>query len=236
MFGKDVKSACAALAIAATFGLAPAAHADGASKSPLARDALNNVPVFFVAEADGLPARADGDASVTYYLTRTQASIAVGLARADRDAAGHGAEELHVEASNLGDAARLTSAHTFVRPISHVDAAASVPGVPLFMVRDKEGTPFTVRDGDGRRRVFFYLSENDAQAFVERVLTETKRRPEDVQLSIVSLDPVLNAILTSKDPLVQNWTIWSSAETRMDADTLKSSSAQAQLAPEHRPE
>jgi hypothetical protein len=103
------------------------------------------------------------------------------------------------------------------------------------MVRDKDGTPFTVRDDSGRRRVFFYLSENDAQAFVKRILTETKRRPEDVRLSIVSLDPVLDAIFTSTDPLVQNWTIWSSAETRLDADNLKTA-AQTLLAQEHRPE
>ena len=104
------------------------------------------------------------------------------------------------------------------------------------MVRDKQGTPFTVRDGSGQRRVFFYLSEKDAQAFVARVLTETSRHADDVQLSIVSLDPVLDTILNSTDPLVQNWTIWSSAETRMDADDLKTSAAQAQLAPAPRPE
>jgi hypothetical protein len=235
MFGNDVKSACAALAIAAAFLMAPAANADRAPKASVAREALHNVPVFFIAGADGQPAHEDGGTSITYYLTRAQASIAVGLARADRAAAGRDAGDLHVEASNLGEAARLSSPHSFVRPVSHVDEAVSVPGVPLYMVRDKEGTPFTVRDGDGRRRVFFYLSENDAEAFVKRVLTETKRQPEDVQLSIVSLDPVLNAIFTSADPLVQNWTIWSSAETRMDADNLKTA-AQAQLAPEHRPE
>ncbi|MEP7209767.1 MAG: hypothetical protein ABI740_02925 [Alphaproteobacteria bacterium] len=240
MFGKDVKSACVALAIAAAFGLAPVASAEKAPKSPLARDALSNVPVFFIAGADGLPAHEDGGSSTTYYLTRAQASIAVGLARADRATAGGDTEELHVEASNLGDTARLNSPRTFVRPISHVDAAASVPGVPLFMVRDKEGTPFTVRDSDGRRRVFFYLSETDAEAFVERVLKETSRRPDDMQLSIVSLDPVLDTILTSTDPLVQNWTILSSAETRMDADYLKSGprsgTVQAQLAPARHPE
>ena len=74
-----------------------------------------------------------------------------------------------------------------------------------------------------------------AQAFAQRILTETKRNPEDVRISIVSLDPVLNAILTSTDPLVQDWTIWSSAETRMDADSLKTA-AQAQLAQPRRPE
>jgi hypothetical protein len=236
MFGKDVKRACAALALAATFGFAPAASAEGAPKAALARDALRNVPVFFVAGADGSPAHEDGGTNVTYYLTRAQASIAVGLARADRAAIGRDADDLHVEVSNLGDAARGAVPHTFVRPISHVDAAASVPGVPLFMVRDKEGTPFTVRDSDGRQRVFFYLSEQDARAFVARVLTETTRHPDDIRLSIVSLDPVLHTILTSSDPLVRNWTIWSSAETRLDADNLKTSLAQARLAPAPRPE
>lgn len=237
MFGKDVKRACGALAIIAAFGFASAAaNAGEPAKAEAARDALHNVPVFFVAEADGSPALEDGAAGVTYYLTRVQASIAIGMARAERADAHRGASDLHVEVTNLGDAAELKTPHTFVRPISYIDAAATVPGVPLFMVRDKEGTPFTVRDADGRRRVFFYLSEKDAQAFVLRVLNETGRKADDVQLSIVSLDPVLKTILTSADPLVQNWTIWSSAETRMDADNLKAVSTQAQLAPAHRAE
>ena len=65
---------------------------------------------------------------------------------------------------------------------------------------------------------------------------ETNRRANDVQLSIVSLDPVLDTILNSTDPLVQNWTIWPSAETRKDADDLKTSSTEVRLAPAPRPE
>ncbi len=225
---------CAALAFA--IAAAAPAGADETPKNVLARDTLHNVPVFYIADAGGSPAHEDGATSVVYYLTRAQASIAVGLARADRVALGREADDLHVEVSNLGDAARFAGPHSFVRPISHVATAASIPGVPLFMVRDKEGTPFTVRDGSGHRRVFFYLSETDAQAFVARVLAETRRHAADVQLSIVSLDPVLDTILNSTDPLVQNWTIWSSAETRMDADDLKTSTAQAQLAPAPRTE
>jgi hypothetical protein len=238
MFDRTVGGACTALisALACAMAAVTSANADEAPQNGLARDTLHNVPVFYVAGASGSPAAENGVSSVVYYLTRAQASIAVGLARADRVAIGGEADDLHVEVSNLGDAARFAGPHSFVRPISHVEAAASIPGVPLFMVRDKEGTPFTVRDGSGRRRVFFYLSERDAQAFVARVLTETGRRAVDVQLSIVSLDPVLDTILNSTDPLVQNWTIWSSAETRMDADDLKTSAAQAQLAPAPRPE
>ena len=240
--GEARKTLCTALAttLCATLALAIAAaapaSAEEAPKNVLARETLRNVPVFYIASAGGSPAHEDGATSVVYYLTRAQASIAVGLARADRVAMGSEADDLHVEVSNLGEAARFAGPHSFVRPTSHVAAAASIPGVPLFMVRDKQGTPFTVRDGSGQRRVFFYLSEKDAQAFVARVLTETSRHADDVQLSIVSLDPVLDTILNSTDPLVQNWTIWSSAETRMDADDLKTSAAQAQLAPAPRPE
>ena len=79
-------------------------------------------------------------------------------------------------------------------------------------------------------------SETDAQVFVERVLTETNRRANDLQLSIVGLDPVLDAILNSTDPLVQNWTIWSSAETRKHADNLKTGAVEARLAPAPCPE
>jgi hypothetical protein len=241
MFARHKTGARAALLAAAAFtfslAFAPHALADRSAKTSAAaaREALRNVPVFFIAGADGQPIHADGDRAIAYYLTRTQASIAVGLARADRAAAGDDADDLHVAASTLDAAAHQTLPHRFVRPASHIDEAAAVPGVPLFLIRDKAGAPFTVKDEAGQRRVFFYLSDDDAQAFAQRILTETKRNPEDVRISIVSLDPVLNAILTSTDPLVQDWTIWSSAETRMDADSLKTA-AQAQLAQPRRPE
>jgi hypothetical protein len=236
MFRAGKMAACAAVCVAAAFGLAaPPARADESGKSGLARDLLRNVPIFYVANADGSPMVEDGSTGPTFYLTRAQASIAVGLARADRAGAGHEADELHVELTDLADAGSRPAPHTFVRPVNRLEASAAIPGVPLFLVRDKEGIPFTVRDGVGRRRVFFYLSEADAQAFVVRVLTETDRRADDVVLSMVSLGPVLDSILNSPDPLVQNWTIWSSAETRMDADSLKTE-AQAQLAPRQRSE
>ncbi len=242
MFGTDIKTAIAAAWLTAAFvGLAPpAAHADDRSAdvkpgAVAAREMLHNVPVFYVAGPNGAPAMTAGASEITYYLTRAQASIAVGMARAELAAAGENGDALHVELTDLHDAAADRRPHDFYRPSSRLPAAASIPGVPLFMVRDNEGAPFTLRDANGRRRIYFYLSERDARAFARRILKDTGRDPSDVTLSIVGLDPVLDTILTSSDPLVQNWMIWSSAETRQDADSLKTAE-QALLAPTPRPE
>ncbi|MBI1360734.1 MAG: hypothetical protein GC155_10705 [Alphaproteobacteria bacterium] len=231
-----MKTAIAAACLTVATGLAPpAAHADNKAGSIPARDLLHNVPVFYVADEDGAPVKINGSDEVTYYLTRAQASIAVGMARADLAEAGKNGDALHVELTDLREAAVDKRPHEFFKPSSRLPAAASIPGVPLFLVRDGEGTPFTLRDANGKQRVYFYLSEKDAQAFALRILKETGRKTDDVTLSIVSLDPVLDSILNSRDPLVQNWTIWSSAETRKDADSLKTAE-QALLAPALRPE
>ncbi len=207
--------------LALTPFLALASPALGDDGHGLARDMLKNVPVFFIADTSGAPAETTADGSA-FYLTRQQASIALGLARGGLAPSAFIGEELHVEVIDLSRAARFAGEHHFVKPASRIEAADRMDTVPLFLVRDADGAPFTVKGEDSRRRVYFYLSEADAQAFMARVMGETGRSVKEIRLSIVTLESVLDSILNSPDPLVQNWAIWASAETRMDAADLRS--------------
>jgi hypothetical protein len=181
-----------------------------------AADHLHNVPVFYIADAAGQPVEAD---ETPLYLTRYQASVALGLMRGELAAKGQ-ESDLHVEVSDLARAADIKS-HRYVKPFSRIDAAGQMAAAPLYLVRDNQGSPFTVKDAAGRKRVYFFLSDADAAAFVGRVVDETGISARDVRLSLVGLDQVVDSILTSKDPLVQDWTIWSSAEARQDAADLR---------------
>jgi hypothetical protein len=208
-------------AFLAVFAAGFAAPACADETPELARDALRNVPVFFIADDAGQPSEGAADDKVAFYLTRQQASIALGLARGDRAVAGLPADDLRVEVIDLARAAAFAEPHRFVKPATRIEAAARMADTPLFLVRDAEGAPYTIKGEDGRRRVYFYLSETDAHAFMGRILRETKRTPSDLRLSIVTLEGVLDSIMTSDDPLVQNWEIWANADVRSDAADLR---------------
>lgn len=183
---------------------------------------LEAVPVFFVADPSGAPLVEPGADAPTYYLTRTQASLGLGLMRGVLADHGLIPFQLSVGVTDLAAIARMEGEPVFVKPVSTIDAAVAHEGVPLFLVRDAAGSPFTVRDGLGGRQVRFFLAEADARAFVARVLRETKRDWSDIRLSVIGLDVVMNTMLTSDDPAIGAWIIQPSDETRRDAATLRS--------------
>lgn len=221
-FGRPLWAAaaiCAAFAMTATPAFAGKVVKDKEGvQAPVgsAVDHLQNVPVFYIADAAGQPVETG---ETPLYLTRHQASVALGMARGELAAQGV-ESDFHVEVIDLARAANIEN-HRYVKPFSRIDAASQIAGAPLYMVRDNQGSPFTVKDASGRKRVYFFLSDADAAAFVGRVVDETGVNARDVRLSLVGLDQVVDSILTSKDPLVQDWTIWSSAEARQDAADLR---------------
>lgn len=222
------RTAAAAFALIAAGLSAAPAFAD----TRLAAQRLEAVPVFFVADAAGAPVLEPGATSPTYYLTRTQASLGLGLMRGQPGAAHQSTDRLAVGVTDLATVERAPGDAVFVKPVSTIDAAVDHPGVPLFIVRDAGGAPFTVRDDMGARQVHFFLAEADARAFVARVLRETSRDWSDIRLSVIGLDVVMNSILTSNDPSIANWIIQPSDETRLDAASLRS---EARLEPQSLP-
>lgn len=228
MRGARRLAATAALAFAAIFSASTAfAEPTASTASSLSR--LKNVPVFFVADGNGLPVEEVAGQGPTFYLTRSQASLGLGMLRGERATSREpGAltePEFHLGVTDLAAVHARPGAERYIKPVSTIDAAVSMEGVPLFVIRDKEGSPFTLRDSDGRRKVYFYLSESDARDFIDRVLSETKRSWDDIRLSVIPMDVILNSMATSKDPSVANWVIYPSAETRLDAAALKSQAA-----------
>lgn len=217
MHGARRLAAAAAFAFAA-FSTASTAWADNAPQ-PLSR--LGNVPVFFIAGPDGQPVEAVKGEGPIFYLTRSQASLGLGMLRGERASVGEEAD-FHLGVTDLAAVHARPGDEKYIKPVSTIDAAVNMPGVPLFIIRDKEGSPFTLRDADGRKKIYFYLSESDARDFIDRVMSETKRDWDDIRLSVIPMDVILRSITTSKDPSVANWVIYPSAETRLDAAALKS--------------
>jgi hypothetical protein len=217
MLGARRLAANAALGLAAFFSVGSTAFADDGGQ---ARARLEAVPVFYVADAAGRPAKESSSGGPAFYLTRSQASLGLGMLTGERAAAGEDAD-FHVAVTDLAAASAHPGSERFIKPVSTLDAAANLNGVPLFLVRDKEGSPFTLKDKDGHRRVFFYLSESDARSFIDRVMSETKRDWDDIRLSVIPLDVIIDTMQTSKDPAVANWVIYPSAETRLDAAALQ---------------
>jgi hypothetical protein len=220
-------AALAALGIAA--GISIPAFAEKASARAdrvHALERLKSVPVFYIAGPGG---RAVDDASL--YLTRAQASLAIGMMRGELASAGRNPDGLQVVATDLAAITADPAADSFVKPMSTIDAAVNLDGVPLFVIRDKDGSPFTLTDKRGAKKIYFYLSEDDARTFIDRVINETGRTWDDIRLSVISLDVVVNSMMTSKDPTVRNWVIYPSAETRNDAASLKA----AMLDPQKQP-
>lgn len=216
-----IKRAAALAAPLATLVIVSLFPAIASADEKLGR--LANVPVFYIADASNTPVIDPGATTPTFYLTRTQASLGLGLMLGER-AAAHQSADIHIEVTDLAAANGRPGVERYVKPVSTLDAAARIDGVPLFLVRDKEGSPFTLRDADGRKKVYFYLSEDDARSFVTRVLDETHRSWDDIRLSVIPLDVIINSMLTSKDPSVADWVIAPSAETRSDAAMLRAAS------------
>lgn len=226
MLGIKRTAAAAALGIAALFS-----GAASADNSPASLSRLANVPVFFLADASGAPIIEPGAADPTFYLTRSQASLGLGMLIGER-AAEHKSTDVHVAVTDLAASTSRPGEEHYVKPVTTLDAAASLDGVPLFIVRDKNGAPFTINAADGKKKVYFYLSEDDARDFVHRVVNETHRSWDDIRLSVIPLNIIINSMLNSKDPSVSDWVIYPSAETRSDAAALK---AQASLEPQKKP-
>jgi hypothetical protein len=186
-----------------------------------ALDSLREVPVFFVADANGRPAGDDGANGPNFYLNRTQASLALGYARGQRPAALTPADDLHIEVTDLARATASGPGH-YIKPPTAVEAAAGMDEAPLFLVRDPEGAPYTLRGPDGRRRVYFFLSENDALDFIGMVMDELHVNETAIRLSLVPLPVVVRSMQNAAGETV-NWAIWSNAEVREDAAVLKAS-------------
>ena len=210
-----LRVALVALVAAASAG---AAQAQSSSK---AAERLGAVPVFFLADASGAPIIEPGADAPIYYLTRTQASLGLGMLRGQLGSAGISRENLEIGVTDLAAVESLPGDPVFMKPTSSLDVAVNHPGVPLFIVRDASGSPFTTRDETGARHINFFLDEADARAFVGRVLRETGRNWSDIRLSVIGLDVVMKSMLTSEDPAIGNWVIQPSAETRNDAASLR---------------
>lgn len=220
---KPLRSLLCAAVLAATSAGAANAQIFDADRAPTpwaARDSLGAVPVFYIADRFGRPVAADASGETELFLTRMQASLALGYYRGRPEAAQtHGS--LHVAVTDLARVSGLSGKRHFVKPPTVVEAAAGMNEAPLFLVRDKAGAPYTLRGPDGRRRTYFFLSESDAIGFIEMVVHETGVTEEDVRLSLAPLSDIMAKMLAGDSPGVNNWAIWSNAEAIEDAAIVR---------------